>query len=121
MSGSAILSNSIDPKSNGNSSGFSELNNSYNGNPSPQVPKLPPKKLTLSGFDDVTCSRDVPSSSTIKYHRLIDSYHSKEDGEDQYFMLDNSIKSEEKLANKKSVLDMNKENANAQGKQTLRD
>lgn len=119
MSGSAILSNSIDPKSNGNSSGFSELNNSYNGNPSPQVPKLPPKKLTLSGFDDVTCSRDVPSSSTIKYHRLIDSYHSKEDGEEQYFMLDNSIKSEEKLANKKSVLDMNKENANAQGKQTL--
>ena len=117
MSGSSILSNSIDPKSNGNSSGFSELNNSYNGNPSPHVPKLPPKKLTLSSFDDVTYSRDVPTSSAIKYHRLIDSYHSKEDGEDQYFMLDNSIKVEEKLASNKSILDMNKENANEQSKQ----
>ena len=73
MSGSSILSNSIDPKNNGNSSGSSELNNSYNGNPSPHVPKLPPKKLTLSSFDDVTYSRDVPTSipppKMFHYHR----------------------------------------------------
>ena len=99
MTGAPTFSNSLIQKGNGNTQNLSDLNNGYNGNPIPQVPKLPPKKLPLNSFDDVTYSADVPTSSTIKYHRLIDSYHSTsiEDKEDEeYCMLDNSIEFESK-------------------------
>ena len=122
MTGLATLSNSLNQKGNGNTQNLSDLNNAYNGNHIQKVPILPPKKLPLNSFDDVTYSSDIPrTSSSIKYHRLIDSYHStsKEDGEDeQYCMLDNSIGFESKVVNKKSISDMNKENEYAQTKQT---
>ena len=120
MMGSPTLSNSVNQKSNGNNQGLRELNNAYNGNPTTQVPKLPPKKLPLNSFDDVTYSREMPTSSSIKYHRLIDSYHSspKEEGDDeQYYMLDNSIEFEGKHGNKKQISQMNNENVYPQTKQ----
>ena len=107
------MSNSFSYKNNGNSQGLSDLRHVINGNPLP-VPKLPPKKVPMNNFEEDSYLCDNPTSSKIKYHRLIDSYNSTSKDGDDYWILDNSIEYDGKQSQNDITTDLNNPNNSRQ-------